>query len=189
MAAPGADAILAYATLIGSLAAGFGVIWNTVRQKQIITKVEENTDLTATAAQGTKNIASLVNGTQSHLLQKITDLQMTLNNKYAEIRSLQALNASLTAHLDDARHSAPIDGPVAASQDRRDLQQDRRDERQDQRDVRQDIRGAPPLSLQAIPVIPVPDPALTAIAASTRQTADATTEAADTLKQIHTDQK
>jgi vancomycin resistance protein YoaR len=188
MAAPGADVVLAYATLVGSLAAGFGVIWNTVRQKKIIEKVEENTDLTATAAQGTEKIASLVNGTQSHLLQKVADLQMTLNSKYAEIRSLQALNASLTAHLDDARHSAPVEGTAAAaSQDRRDAQQDKRDERQDQREIRQAERSIPLVPLQALPA--VPSAALAAIAESTQQTATATTEAADTLKQIQQDQK
>lgn len=146
--------------VIGGIGAMIVTLINSFRQNR---KIDENTKMTAAAVQSTAKIEGLVNGTQTALLQKVAELQMALNVKFAEVRSLQVLNASLAAHLDDVRrHPAAVE-----MQTRRDEQQDRRDERQDQRDMRQLERAVPSVAIQA-----------------TLGSQETTAEMAETLKEI-----
>lgn len=153
-------------TVIGSIAAAVMAYQTKTQSAVNTTALTENTKLTTQAVESNGEIRALVNGTQSSLLQKLSDTQAALNSTYAEIRSLRAINAAQQAHL--AIASQPAGNGV---QDKREAQQDRRDERQDQRDQRQVERTHNPILVGS------------ALAA---QTAEATGTTADPSNETHT---
>jgi 5-deoxy-D-glucuronate isomerase len=168
-------------TVIGSIASAVMAYQAKTQAVVTTTALTENTKLTTQAVEVNGEIKALVNGTQSSLLQKLSDTQAALNSTYAEIRSLRAINAAQQAHLAVASQPA-----ANGEQDKREAQQDRRDERQDQRDLRQVERTHNAILVGSESAA---RNVLAEIETSTKQTAEATGKTADTLKEMQAETK
>jgi broad specificity polyphosphatase/5'/3'-nucleotidase SurE len=171
-------------TIIGTIATAVMAYQAKVQSVSTSMALSENTKLTTAAVESNGEIKALVNGTQTALLQKLSDAQAALNSTYAEIRSLRAINAAQQAHL--AVASQPAGN---GEQDKREAQQDRRDERQDQRDLRQVERSHNHILVGSDQGEPAQHDVLLGIETSTKQTAAATGKTADTLKEMQAETK